>query len=157
MTAETRLLLFYLDQAFGRRAWHGTTLGGAMRGLSVRQALWRPTAHRHNIWEIVLHTAYWKHAVRRRLTGGGRGSFPHPGSNWPKLPDRPDASELVRDVKLLRSERALFRGMVERFPATRLYRRIPGTQFIPVEQIQGIAAHDLYHCGQIQLLKKMQR
>ena len=155
--AEIRTLLLYLDQAFGRRAWHGTTLSAAVRGLTVKQALWRPGPRRHNIWELVLHTAYWKSTVHRRLTGGERGTFPRPGVDWPSLPERPDAREWARDVRLLKSEHALFRKMVEDFPAARLHKRIPGTRFIPIEQIQGIAAHDLYHCGQIQLLKRLQR
>ncbi|SRR5712692_4658644 len=153
---ETRLLLFYLDQAFGRRGWHGTTLGAAVRGVTVKQALWRPGRRRHNIWELALHTAYWKHEVRSRLTGGERGSFPRPGEDFPRLPDRPDAREWARDVALLRTQHRLFLNMVTAFPPTRLHRRIPGTGFVPVEQIQGIAAHDLYHCGQIQLLKRLQ-
>ena len=153
----TRLLLFYLDQAFGRRAWHGTTLGAAVRGVTVRQALWRPGPRRHNVWELVLHTAYWKYEVRRRLTGGDGSVFPRPGDDWPRLPTQTDDRAWKGDVALLRAEHQLFRRMVEHFPPARLGRRIPGTRFIPVEQIQGIAAHDLYHCGQIQLLKRLQR
>ncbi|MBI4421073.1 MAG: DinB family protein [Gemmatimonadetes bacterium] len=157
LRAETRLLLFYLDQAFGRRGWHGTTLGAAVRAVTPRQALWRPRPGRHNIWELVLHTAFWKYEVRRRLTGGDGRAFPHPGDDWPRLPERADARAWKQDVALLRAEHACFCRMVERFPAGRLHRRMPGTRFIPMEQIQGIAAHDLYHCGQIQLLKRLQK
>ncbi|MGH7646115.1 MAG: DinB family protein, partial [Gemmatimonadales bacterium] len=66
-TSDIRLLLEVLDQAFDRRAWHGTALWGAIRGLTPAQALWRPRPGRHNNWEVVLHTAYWKYIVRRRL------------------------------------------------------------------------------------------
>jgi hypothetical protein len=53
----TGLLLALYDQAFDRRAWHGTPLAGALRGVRAKQALWRPRRGRHNIWEIVLHAA----------------------------------------------------------------------------------------------------
>src|SRR4029077_16525026 len=75
------LLLDVFDQAFDRRAWHGTALWGSVRGLSPREALWRPARRRHNIWEVVLHTAYWKYIVRRRLTRDLELEFPRTGSN----------------------------------------------------------------------------
>jgi hypothetical protein len=77
--AMTGALLASLEEAFDRRSWHGTNLRGAIRGLSLDQAAWRPGPARHNIWELVLHAAYWKYAVRRRLTGDKRGTFPLKG------------------------------------------------------------------------------
>ncbi|MDH3252851.1 MAG: hypothetical protein OEM41_08665, partial [Ignavibacteria bacterium] len=82
-----RLLLHSLDEAYAQQAWHGTNLRGALRGVDFRQARWRPGAGRHNIWEIVVHAAYWKYAVRQRLTGGKRGSFSLSGSNWIRRTD----------------------------------------------------------------------
>ncbi|HEX6433553.1 MAG TPA: hypothetical protein VFZ87_04905, partial [Gemmatimonadales bacterium] len=58
------MLLEITDQAFDRKSWHGTTLRGALRGLMPEEALWRPGPERHNIWELTLHAAYWKYAVR---------------------------------------------------------------------------------------------
>jgi len=81
MTGQIALLLDVYDQAFDHRAWHGTPLAGAIRGLSHGDALWRPRRGRHNIWEIVLHTAYWKYIVRRRLMRDAELEFPRPGSN----------------------------------------------------------------------------
>ena len=76
------LLLDLVDEAFDRAAWHGPTLRGALRGVTAKQAAWRPARGRHNIRELALHAAYWKYAVRRRLTGEARGSFSLAGSNW---------------------------------------------------------------------------
>src|SRR6186713_2334536 len=86
-TREIEQLLAIIDQAYDHRSWHGTNLRGSIRGLSPQQAAWRPGASRHNIWEIVVHAAYWKYAVWRRLTGAGRGSFPLKGSNWFARPE----------------------------------------------------------------------
>lgn len=80
-------LLSIIDQAYNRRSWHGTNLRGSIRGVSARQAAWRPAPGGHNIWELVVHAAYWKYAVWRQLTGGRRGSFPLDGSNWFPRPD----------------------------------------------------------------------
>ena len=153
---EVRMLLFYLDQAFGRRGWHGPTLSAAIRDVSVRQALWRPGPGRNTIWELVLHTAFWKYEVRRRLTGD-TARFPRSPRNFPRMPEQPTARAWADDVALLKAEHARLVTIVRRFPAARLHRKIRGTRYIPAEQIAGIAAHDLYHCGQISLLKRLSR
>jgi len=149
------LLLEMLDHAFDRRGWHGTTLAGSLRGVRVAEALWRPSPPRHNIWELTLHTAYWKYAVRRRLTGQRRGTFPRPGSNWLPLPQPPDAAAWVRDVRLLKNEHRQLVETVAQFPTARLGRRLPGSKWTAQELIHGVAAHDLYHAGQVQLLKRL--
>jgi hypothetical protein len=56
---EVELLLRLLAQAFNQKAWHGTTLRGALRGVTAAAALWRPGPARHNIWELTVHAAYW--------------------------------------------------------------------------------------------------
>src|SRR5687767_11348555 len=81
-TPRIDLLLRILDEAYDHKAWHGTTLRGSIRGLTPDQVLFRPGKNRHNIAELVLHAAYWKYTVRRRITGEKRGSFSLPGSDW---------------------------------------------------------------------------
>ncbi len=152
---RTALLLRLLDQAFDRRAWHGTTLAGSVRGLLADDALWRPGPRRHAIWDLVLHTAYWKYVTRRRLTGSKRGAFPRTRSNWPRLPRVPTEAAWEADVALLAEQHALLRETVAAFPAERLERRPRGGAWTFAEQITGVAAHDLYHAGQIQLLKRL--
>jgi hypothetical protein len=149
------LLLQILDQAFARKAWHGTTLRGSVRGLHAGDARWRPGPRRHCIWDLTLHTAYWTYVTRRLLTGAPRGSFPRPGSSWPALPVPASAAAWEADVALLEEQHALLREAVTAFPASRLDRRPPGSAWTYAEQIHGVAAHDLYHAGQIQLLKRL--
>ncbi|MFB3094787.1 MAG: DinB family protein [Candidatus Acidiferrales bacterium] len=88
---QIQLLLRELDQAYDKKAWHGTTLRGSLRGLTVKEALWRPARGRHNIWELVLHAAYWKYIVLRKLSGDSELKFPRPGSNFPRLPKKTDS------------------------------------------------------------------
>jgi uncharacterized damage-inducible protein DinB len=151
------LLLEVIDQAFDRRAWHGTALWGSIRGLSAREAAWRPARRRHNIWEVVLHTAYWKYIVRRRLTRDLELVFPRAGSNWPPLPATRDAAAWRRDVALLKEQHRLLRAAIARFPAARLNARGWRSTWTNAQHVYGIASHDLYHAGQIQLLKALSR
>jgi hypothetical protein len=153
--ARIELLLEILDQAFDRKGWHGTTLRGALRGITPEEALWRPAPNRHNIWELTVHAAYWKYAVRRRLVGDAMGSFPRKPSNWPLVPAKPDGKSWKLDIRLLESEHRLLRDTVRTLPPPRLEERSPQGVWTNAEEIHGIAAHDLYHTGQIQLLKKL--
>ena len=153
----TALLLALYDQAFDRRAWHGTPLAGSLRGVSVAQAVWRPRRGRHNIWEIVLHTAYWKYIVRRRLTRDVDASFPRTGSNWFPVPPHADARLWRQDLALLREQHRRLRIAIARFPTAQLSVRAWHSKWTNAATIYGIASHDLYHAGQIQLLKRLQQ
>jgi uncharacterized damage-inducible protein DinB len=148
------LLLSLLDEAFDRKAWHGPNLRGAIRGLHAGRAAWRPAAGRHSIWDLVVHAAYWKYAVRRRLAGEKRGSFARAGSNWFA---RADSSEAAwrRDVALLQAEHRRLRDAVAALGEADLSRRVPGRRTRWATLIYGVAAHDVYHAGQIQLVKRL--
>jgi uncharacterized damage-inducible protein DinB len=157
MDASLRLLLDLVDEAFDRKSWHGTTLFGSLRGLTAAQATKRPGRGRHNIWELVVHAAYWKYAVRRRLTGERRGSFAYKGSNWFERPVSAARREraFAADIRLLVEEHRKLREAIVNFPARQLSKRNAGKPNNAAWLIRGIAAHDLYHAGQVQLLKKV--
>src|SRR6202050_5310727 len=90
--SEIELMLQLLSEAYEKKTWHGPNLKQSIRGVSARGAAWRPAPGRHNIWELTLHAAYWKYAVRRRLIGLPQGSFALKGSNFFAMPDpHPDA------------------------------------------------------------------
>jgi DinB superfamily len=152
-----RSLLGALDQAYDHRAWHGTNLRGSLRGLTPAQALWRPAPGRHNIWEEVLHAAYWKYAVRQRLIAGKRGAFPLKGSNWFSSPSPAAAAEWKQALALLREFHQLLRQTVVEFAPARLGRPVHGSKWSAFDSILGAAFHDIYHSGQIQLLKRLQK
>ena len=154
--AHVSFALSVIDSAYNRPSWHGTNLRGSLRGLSVNDVARRPGRSRHNIWELVVHCAYWKYVVRRRLTGEKRGSFPLPGSNFFQRPVRgASRTELTRqwkaDLALLDDMHHQLREVVEALPAGPASAR----RRTPMWVVQGIAAHDLYHAGQIQLIKKL--
>jgi hypothetical protein len=144
---EVDRLLRLLDVCYERKAWHGPNLRGAIRGLDPEAAAWRPAAGRHNIWEIVVHAAYWKYAVRRRLLGEKRGSFP--------LRVAVTATALRADVALLDTMHGSMRQAVAALSPSDLAGIPPGSTLSRGDLIAGIAAHDAYHAGQIQLLKRL--
>jgi uncharacterized damage-inducible protein DinB len=150
-------LLELLDQAYNRRSWHGTNLRGSVRGLPAAAAAWRPGRDRHNIWELVVHCAYWKYAVWRRITGASRGSFPLEGSNWFARNGDEGEQAWRADLALLNRMHRALRDAVAACTTRDLARREKGSQFTNSALIAGAAAHDLYHAGQIQVLKKLRK
>ncbi|HEV8511232.1 MAG TPA: DinB family protein [Gemmatimonadales bacterium] len=157
MNDKVRLLLDVFEQAYTAPAWHGTPLKGTLRGLTAREAIWRPGPRRHCIWDLVLHTAYWKCMVRRRLLRDPEIAFPRDGANWPALPVRLDNAAWKRDRALLDEQHALLRRAIAGLDPRSLNRRGWHSQWPIKAEIYGIASHDLYHAGQIQLLKRLRQ
>ena len=138
-------LLVAIDCAFDRQSWHGANLMSAIRAVRFADAA-RRVHGRRSIWEQVLHAAYWKHRVLTKLTG--RRAFPRAGSDWPRLPAARTEQSWRADVALLRGVHAELRGAIAALSPAALS---PNTAWL----IHGAAAHDVYHAGQIKLLRRM--
>jgi hypothetical protein len=152
---EIGLLLKIIDQSYDHVAWHGTNLRGSVRNLTPEQAAWRPAPGRHNIWEIMIHTAYWKYTVRRRLLGEKRGSFALKGSNWFARPEFLTPEAWRWDLALLEDTHRSMREAIAHMSPSKLFETPAGKKISTAAIIYGIASHDVYHAGQIQLLKRL--
>jgi uncharacterized damage-inducible protein DinB len=153
---QIRLLLKMLDEAYDHRSWHGPNLRGSLRGISAAEARWRPGKNRHSIWDLALHAAYWKYVARRRLLGEKRGSFPVSGSNWFRPPAGGEKSWKAH-LKLLETTHRSLRRAVSELDDAQLHTRLSPRSVQVLELLIGVAAHDLYHAGQIQLIKRIHR
>ena len=147
---SAKLLLALLDEGYEKKTWHGPNLRQSIKGVTAKQAAWRPALGRHNIWEVMVHAAYWKYAVRRRIEGGKRGAFVLKGSNFFARPEKGKGNEVAwsADKKLLEREHRALRATV-----AKLLRTARAAKFVP--QLYGIAYHDIYHAGQIRLLRRL--
>ena len=145
---EREYFLNLLDEAYEKQAWHGPNLRSSLRGVSAKTAAWRPTAARHNIWELAVHAAYWKYTVRRRITGDKRGSFALEGSDWFLRPQAESEEAWKADLALLATEHRLLREAVLKLPPLAFTEKA-------ARNIQGAAMHDVYHAGQITLIKRL--
>jgi DinB superfamily len=144
------VILALLAEGYSKKTWHGPNLRQSLRGVSAKDAARRPAPGRHNIWELALHAAYWKYAVRRRIEGGKRGSFILKGSNFFPRPEKGKATEAAwnQDLALLeREHRALELAIRRALKSPRAAKLLPA--------LYGVAFHDVYHAGQIRLLRRM--
>ena len=144
------LVLALLEEGYSRKTWHGPNLRQSLKGVSAAQAAWRPAPGRHNIWELALHAAYWKYAVRRRIEGGKRGSFVLKGSNFFARPEKGKATEAAwrADLVLLGREHRALEAAIHRVLKTPRAKKL-------LPALYGVAFHDIYHAGQIRLLRRL--
>lgn len=158
MDPTIRLISQHLNPRRGQ-AWHGgPTPAGALRGVSAPAARWRPGPHRHSIWELALHVAYWDYAVRRRLLGAVGPRFPRSPANWPAIPSPAGEAAWAADRALLAEQHRLLAETIADFPGALLSRSAGGRErWTWGDLILGITMHDTYHAGQIQMLKRLRR
>ena len=154
---QIRLLLRIVDEAYQKGGWNSPNLRGSLRGVRAPEAAWRPAPGRHNIREIVLHLAYWKYVVRRRLLGGTREGFSFPGTDWFERPGALSEKLWRQDVVLLDQQHRKLREAAAGLPPAKLHKPALGSKGPNVAHILSAAHHDFYHAGQIQLLKRLRR
>jgi uncharacterized damage-inducible protein DinB len=146
--AELTRLLDLLDRAWEGPSWHGASVREALDGVTAAAAAARPIAAAHTIGELVLHMAAWKRAVARRL--GGTPYSPSDAENFPAF----RAGDWTRARAALRREHAALRAAVKRVTPERLPApAAPGSSLVYL-QAHGIIHHDLWHAGQILVLRR---
>ncbi len=149
--SQSVLLAKQLRHAFDGDAWHGPAVLELLDDVDASTAAAKPIADVHSIWELVLHIAVWDDAAMRRLDGNvwqpeGTDNFP--------IPPKPTAEawrKAIADAK--RTHERLVKT-VEALPESRLWDRVPGKKYNFYFMLHGIAQHELYHAGQIAILKK---
>lgn len=152
MQDELSRLEGQLARALEGEAWHGPSVLEVLEGVSAEQAAAHPIAGAHSIWELVLHLCGTYGLVLRRLGGDGRQLTE--SEDWPPVP-QPVAENWADSVGTLRRLNEELRRAVKSFPEGRLDEPlVPEVSYTAYTQFIGITQHDLYHAGQIALLKK---
>jgi uncharacterized damage-inducible protein DinB len=149
--AERKRTLELLDRAYRAQAWHGPALLESLAGVSAAMAARRVVKGAHTIWELVDHLGSWNAIVAERLAG--RTPTVTPELNFPKMPRATGAAWKKSLARLAASQRK-FRTAVAKFPASQLGRIRPGTKTSWNVLIHGQIQHQLYHAGQIALLRR---
>jgi uncharacterized damage-inducible protein DinB len=154
LMSEVRRIEEQLRRAFEGNAWHGPSVRELLVDVTANRAAARPIAGAHSIWEIALHIATWDEVVRRRLEGEAIADLPAE-VDWPTVRDTSEEAWRKTVQDLDRSHRALCEA-IARLDDARLAENVPGKRHSVYIELHGIIQHDLYHAGQIALLKKAQ-
>ena len=144
-----------IRRAFNGEAWHGTALRELLAGLTAREASARPIRRAHTIWELVLHITTWREVVIRRIGGEPYGELPA-SEDWTSVPKAAAGAWKRTLADLDRSQRRLL-SAVGTLTDRRLTTRVSGATYDFYVMLHGIVQHDVYHAGQIALIKKRLR
>ena len=154
--SEIERILDQLKRAYEGNAWHGPSVCEALAGVSAEQAAARPLTRAHSIWQLMQHIAVWEDAVRRRLSGDRAQITLASPEDWPQAEDKSETAWEQAKVALNRGHEAL-REAIARVDESRLDEPILEGMSSVYVTLHGIIQHDLYHAGQIAILKKALR
>jgi uncharacterized damage-inducible protein DinB len=152
--SEAARLADQIHRAFEGDAWHGDSVLEILAGVDAKMAAAHPIKNAHSIWELVLHIAAWDGAVLRRSQG--KAADLSDKQNFPSVPDSSEAAWRKTIEQLKTTHDQLVKAVAE-FPDSRLQEQVPGKTEKYHDffyNFSGIVQHDLYHAGQIALLKK---
>jgi len=140
-----------IKRAYEGDAWHGPSLREILSDVTVAQASARPVSRAHTIWELVAHIAAWASAATRALDGERIDLSPQ--EDWPGVPDESETAWNEARRELEGVHRRL-QEAVSRLGDDRLDDIVVGKDYSVYMLLHGVAQHDLYHAGQIAMLKK---
>jgi uncharacterized damage-inducible protein DinB len=142
------VLLPAYEEAFNGKAWHGPTLYGTLRKLTLEQVKHSKTVEGYSVWRVALHCAYWKWYVRQKLSGKKIDKFPRTPKDWPALPEDGTAEDWQKDLDLLVQEHARLLALIARMSDRALQTMVDG-KTSAAKLVYGVTAHDVYHTAQI--------
>ncbi len=149
--SERDRILDQLTKAFEGEAWHGPSVLEVLAGVTYQRALKKPIPGAHSIWELVLHITTWEDVVRRRLLGESPDITSK--ENWPPVKDKTKAA-WERALSALRAGHMKLRETAAGVRDEQLDASPTGKYSTRYQLLHGVIQHDLYHAGQIAVLKK---
>jgi uncharacterized damage-inducible protein DinB len=150
--SEIRRILDQMDRAFAGEAWHGPSLMQLLGGIDAEDAAAHPVRDAHSIWELVNHIAAWKTIVQHRAAGEAVKDVTA-DQDWP-LPFEVSEAAWTRALEDLKESHGQLRAVVEGLGDDQLRQKAPGEEYSNYFMVHGLIQHDLYHAGQIAILKK---
>lgn len=151
-SSESALIADQLRRAFEGPAWHGPALLELLQDVDAATAAAKPLPKVHSIWELLLHIAAWDGAACRRL--GGKKAQLKGAANFPGVPKPTEAAWRMAIAEAKRTHDLLVKTVAS-LPESRLRERVPGKRYDFYHMLHGVAQHELYHAGQIAILKKI--
>lgn len=151
--SEISRILDQLHRAYEGPAWHGPALREILAGVAWQAAAQRPIPGAHTIWELVLHLTVWISVPTRRMQGAEIPTLP-PDQDWPAAPEPSEAGWQQALDRLAQAQHDL-ENAVRDCTDDRLREKVVGdVPYSIYTLLHGVVQHNLYHAGQIALLKK---
>ncbi|NBA84356.1 DinB family protein [Emticicia sp. CRIBPO] len=142
-----------LNASFHGGAWHGPSVLEVTKGLKVKEAAFK-AGNVHTIAELIYHMTSWRIFVLKRFQGDAEYNIENEKMNWGNF-DKIDAFELeTLMMEMTLSHDELIKELESKNDDF-LNEIVPGSEYNYYTLIHGIIQHDLYHTGQMAILKKL--
>ncbi|KAF0247575.1 MAG: hypothetical protein FD167_3023 [bacterium] len=149
--SETKRFFNELKSIYYANAWHGPALKEVLTGITAAQAKAKPITEGHSIWELVLHISGWNSVFLLALEGK---SVNEPeGGDFPIINDTSE-NAWQKVLAQLDQDYEKFLSAISSLRDERLNDKVVGKDYNFRLMLRGIINHDIYHTGQIALLKK---
>jgi uncharacterized damage-inducible protein DinB len=147
MTALYNIITL-LENTFNKEPWHGPSVKSVINGITQQQSLSKLN-NSHSIIELVGHMTSWRTYTAKKLIDDK--SF--------KMTDElnfPSATDWQKVLQTLDESQVTLIEAIKKFDEKRLPDIVPSTnhQYSYYTLLHGIIHHDLYHTGQIAIVKK---
>lgn len=152
---ETVRIAQQMQFAQNGASWHGPNLEEILLGIDAQQAASHPIEGAHSIWELVLHIIAWREFGIRMLNGEGDYDPDHDMRlNFPSIPSV-NVENWSQTQTDLRNSCQRLSEKIASFEDEKLAEKVPIRTYDFYKLMHGVVQHDLYHAGQIILLKKL--
>ena len=149
--SETKRIADQLLRSQTGSAWHGHAVSELLTAVNGAMARRRPLPLAHSMWEIVLHITAWQAATLCAVKGQKMPSLAE-SQDWPWAGQtEQDWHNAVQELGRVNQELV---AAITHFPDDRLGGRVPGREYTFYDLLHGVVQHNLYHAGQMALLKK---
>lgn len=152
MASEVKRIAGQLHASLAGPAWHGPSLLEILEGVTAVEARQHPVAAAHSMAEIVLHVTAWMSAAERRLAGE---SIELEGdADWPPVTGSFDWSAAVQGLRDVAETLGVRIRTLSDADLVTIRVRSYGHEYSAYVLLHGVVQHNLYHAGQLALLKK---
>jgi len=151
---ETARIAQQMRLAQNGASWHGPNLEEILASIEAQDAAKHPIEGAHSIWELVLHIAAWREFGIKMLEGEGTyDPDEEMVLNFPPVP-AVNAANWQLALKQLRESSVRLSAKIESYEDEKLNEKVPNRKYDFYKLMHGVVQHDLYHAGQLILLKK---
>ena len=152
--SEIRRIRDQLSAAFDGSPWHGPSLWDLLADVKALEAQSHPVRDVHSVLELVLHMTYWRRVVLEALAGTSIAAHqPNTPEDW-RSPEGPDNDAWREALEALRRSQDELLAALDGLGESALEQRVPGRDYNVDVLLYGILQHDVYHMGQIAILRK---
>ena len=152
MTSDVHRIGSQLKRSYEGGAWHGPSVLEVIEGVEWEQAFQKPITGFHSICELMLHIAAWAEVGARALNEDIYDSLPVE-ADWPDA-GAPSGASWEMALKKCSEAQAKLRDSLRKYPGDQLHQTLPGKEYSMYFLLQGILQHNVYHAGQIAVLKR---